>query len=75
VVYADNLESVFRKEYPKVISAKLTVDEKKAMAALIARGMKEKSSLFFREPGTSRARHRLRVVDPVKQNIPQYFTV
>lgn len=48
---ADNLEAVYRKEWPKILSPKLTFDEKKALAALIARGFKEKSSFFFREPG------------------------
>lgn len=59
---ADALAAVYRKEWQKVMSPKLTVDEKKAMGALLSRSLKEKSSLFFREP-----------VDPVLHNIPQYF--
>jgi transcription initiation factor TFIID subunit 2 len=59
---ADALEASYRKEWQKVMSPRLTVDEKKAMTALLARSLKEKSSLFFREP-----------VDPVLHNIPQYF--
>ena len=59
---ADSLEAVYRRDWPKVISPKLTVEEKKAMLAIIARAFKEKSSILFREP-----------VDPVKLNIPSYF--
>jgi transcription initiation factor TFIID subunit 2 len=59
---ADGLEAVYWKEWPKVVSPKMTGDEKKAMMSLINRALKEPICLFFRE-----------AVDPVALGIPQYF--
>lgn len=48
---ADHLEAVYRKELPRLLSPKMTADEKKAMTALVNRSLKEKLSVVFRTAG------------------------
>jgi hypothetical protein len=61
---ANKTEAVYRREWPKAIDPRMTLEEKRAMNSLLTRAIKEPTSHIFREP-----------VDPVKLNIPGYFDV
>ena len=52
---ADAVEAVYWREWPKVVSSRMTPGEKKDMAALLNKLLKDNMSLFFREAGESRA--------------------
>ncbi|WVQ66072.1 uncharacterized protein L199_004250 [Kwoniella botswanensis] len=61
---ADTVEDLYWKEWPKVASAKMTPDERKAMGQLINQAIKNPHSEWFRY-----------AVDPVALGIPQYFEI
>ncbi|WWC92779.1 uncharacterized protein L201_007738 [Kwoniella dendrophila CBS 6074] len=61
---ADIVESIYWKEWPKVVSSKMTPDERKLMGALINQAIKNPQSEWFRT-----------AVDPVALGIPQYFEI
>ena len=62
---ADTTEAVYRREWSKAIDPRMTPEEKRAMASLLTKAMKEPlGGAVFGEP-----------VDPVLLNIPTYFEV
>ena len=62
--WADDVEEVYRREWPRILNPKLYPEEKKALAALLTRALRDPISVYFRE-----------AVDPVALNIPSYFDV
>nr|XP_019043571.1 transcription initiation factor TFIID subunit 2 [Kwoniella bestiolae CBS 10118]OCF22501.1 transcription initiation factor TFIID subunit 2 [Kwoniella bestiolae CBS 10118] len=61
---ADTVESVYWREWPKVASAKMTPEERKAMGSLINQALKNPLSEWFRY-----------AVDPIALGIPTYFDI
>jgi len=61
---ADVVEKVFKKEWPKVIEKKLSLNEKRGLQGILTTLGKEEISWVFREP-----------VDPVLLQIPTYFDI
>ncbi|WVR08077.1 hypothetical protein IAU60_005123 [Kwoniella sp. DSM 27419] len=61
---ADAVEAVYWREWPRVASAKMTNDEKKAMGHLLQQAIKNPLSEWFRS-----------AVDPIALGIPTYFDI
>ncbi|KAJ7292844.1 hypothetical protein C8J57DRAFT_1444279 [Mycena rebaudengoi] len=61
---ADFVDKVFKKEWPKVMERKLSVNEKRGLQGVLQKLVGENISWIFREP-----------VDPVLLGIPQYFEI
>ncbi|KAF7347442.1 Transcription initiation factor TFIID subunit 2 [Mycena venus] len=61
---ADAVEKVFKKEWPKVMEKKLSLNEKRGLQGILTTLGKEEISWVFREP-----------VDPVLLQIPTYFDI
>lgn len=51
---ANEIDSIYRKEWPKIASIKMTPDERKAMSALLSRASKDERGYIFRDPGEQR---------------------
>jgi transcription initiation factor TFIID subunit 2 len=61
---AANNEALYWKEWAKAVNARMTPDERKQMATLVNKALKDPLSIYFRV-----------AVDPVALGIPQYFDI